>query len=276
MTILKIISFKRIATIGLILFLYSYQVLSKTVVISDIDDTLKKANSVGKATEQAYHFLLKIPYIEMRDLFNEIRDNEIAKSESINFYYVSAAYQFTFNAPWWLKRHHFPVGNSTLKTVKHKESTYIYKYNVIKAILENEIKSLDKNNNEILNVLMFGDNASADAIVYSKLTLDMRLNSEIYIRDVKAEATFFDTTVEVKKIPGVKYYFSEVELFNNSEFGYLSQGLKNRAYESYRRKELIPNYTLRTLTRRLNNLYNDKVEAHDNALKFWDDYYLRF
>ncbi|MDD4973489.1 MAG: hypothetical protein PHY93_04020, partial [Bacteriovorax sp.] len=81
-----------LSVLVLCLFSYSFQAFSKTIVISDIDDTLKKANSMGKAQGQAYHFLKKIPYIEMRDLFNEIKNNEKAKSETIAFYYVSAAY----------------------------------------------------------------------------------------------------------------------------------------------------------------------------------------
>ena len=258
------------------LFSYSLQAFSKTIIISDIDDTLKKANSTGLFQEQAYHFLKKIPYIEMRDLFNEIRDNEKVKSEAFAFYYVSAAYQFTFNAQKWLQKNNFPIGRSTLKTLKNKESTYDFKHAVIKNILQVEMKNLDTETNEELHVLMFGDNAQVDALVYSDLTHELNLDSHIFIRDVRAEATYFDPSLEVKKIGGAKYYFSEVELFANAEFDYLSSGLKSRAYDSYKKRELIPAYTFKTLTRRLNFLYNDKIRASDDAEKFWNDYYSRF
>jgi phosphatidate phosphatase APP1 len=265
-----------LSVLVLCLFSYSFQVFSKTIVISDIDDTLKKANSVGKAQEQAYHFLKKIPYIEMRDLFNEVKNNDLAKSETIAFYYVSAAYTLTFDAQEWLQKYHFPLGRSTLKTLKNKESTYDFKHAVIKSILQEELKTIDPSSGEKLHILMFGDNAQADAMVYSDLTREMGLDSQIYIRDVRAEATYFDSAIAVKKIPGVKYYFSEMELFQNTEFDYLSNALKSRTYNSYKKRELIPVYTFKTLTRRLEGLYNDKTRARDDAGKFWNDYYSRF
>ncbi|MBC7538324.1 MAG: hypothetical protein H7281_05860 [Bacteriovorax sp.] len=265
-----------LSVLVLCLFSYSFQAFSKTIVIADIDDTLKKANSVGKIQEQAYHFLKKIPYFEMRDLLVEIKGNEKAKSEAIGFYYVSAAQTITFNAQEWLQKYNFPIGRSTLKTLKNKESTYDFKHAVIKNILQEEIKTLDTRTGEKLHILMFGDNAQADAMVYSDLTREMGLDSQIYIRDVKTEATYFDTSIAVKKIPGVKYYFSEVELFQNAEFDYLSAGLKSRTYDSYKKRELIPAYTYKTLTRRLEALYNDKSRAKDDAGKFWNDYYSRF
>jgi hypothetical protein len=262
--------------VAFFLFLYSFQVFSKTIIISDIDDTIKKANSAGKFPEQAYHFLKKIPYFEMRDLFNEINSYKKSKQEATAFYYVSAAFSFTFDAQAWLQKNHFPAGRSSLKGLKNKESTYDFKHAVIKNILELEAKTLDPKTGETLHVLMFGDNAQIDALVYSDLTREMSLDSHIYIRDVRAEATFFDSTLPVKQIAGVTYYFSEIELFNNPEFSFLSTELLLRTRMSYAKRDIVPNYTLLTLNRRLQSLYNDKVRAHDDALKFWNDYYSRF
>lgn len=258
------------------LFSYSLDAFSKTIIISDIDDTLKKANSVGKFPMEAYHFLKKVPYLEMRDLFNEIESNEQSKSEQVAFYYVSAAQKFTFNAQKWLLHYNFPPGQSVLRTLKKRNSTYDFKHAAIKKILEAEIKTLDQSSNEPLHVMMFGDNSQADAVVYNDLTNEMNLDSKIYIRDVKAEATRFDSSIPVLKIPGVIYYFSEVELFQNPEFDYLSADLKHRTYRSYLNKELIPQYTFKTLYRRLNTFYHDKNRSQEDAVKFWDEYYSRF
>ena len=260
----------------LFLFLYSLQSFSKTIVIADIDDTLKKANSVGTFPEQAYHFLKKIPYFEMRDLLNEIKDHDNDTTNPVAFYYVSAAYEFTFDAQEWIHQYHFPNGVSTLKSFKNKESTYDFKHAVIKKILELEAHALDVKSGETLHVLMFGDNAQADAVVYTDLTREMNLESQIYIRDVRTEATFFDSSLAVKKIPSVKYYLSEVELFKNPELDFVSNALKLRALNSYHKKELIPEYTFVTLSRRLESLYKDDTRAHNDATKFWNDYYNRF
>lgn len=269
-------SFKSVFVFLLCLFSYSFGAYSKTIVISDIDDTLKKSNSVGKTSGQVYHFLKKVPYLEMRDLFNEIKENEKARGETVKFYYVSAAKTFTFNAQKWLQKYNFPLGRSTLKDFGEKRKTYDFKYAVIKKIVMDEMQTLDVRSQEPLEVLMFGDNAQFDAVVYSDLVKELNLNSKIYIRDVRTNATYFDSTLSVEKIPGVTYYFSEVELFKNAEFDYLSSGLIARTNEAYKKRELIPAYTLKTLNRRLQNLYDDSDRAKLDAAKYWNDYYLRF
>lgn len=258
------------------LFLYSFETFARTVVISDIDDTLKQANSVGTAPEQIYHFLKKVPYLDMRNLFNEIKNNEKKNLGTIRFFYVSAAKDFTFNADKWIQKNQFPIGRSTLKTLNEKRSTYDFKHAVIKDIIEAEKKTLNVEENESLHILMFGDNAQADAMVYSDLTHEMHLDSAIFIRDVRAEATFFNSTLPIKKIIGVNYFFSEVELLAFPEFHLINPDLKLKTYDNYKRRALIPQYTLKTLSRRLESLYGDKSRAASDALNFWNDYYSRF
>ena len=51
-----------------------------------------------------YHFLKKKPYNETRDLFNEIRKDEIARGNTIGYFYVSAAPSFTFDAQEWITK----------------------------------------------------------------------------------------------------------------------------------------------------------------------------
>jgi hypothetical protein len=256
------------------LFSYSFQVYARTVLISDIDDTIKKSNSMGTPTEQAYHFSRKIPYLEMRDFFNEIKMHEESRSETIKFYYVSAARTFTFDPDEWLHKHRFPQGPSLLKKTNEKRTTYDFKYAVIKKILLDEMRSLKKD--EAFDVLMFGDNAKFDANVYNDLKEELHLNAKIYIRDVRAVATYFDSTLAVDKILGPIYYFSEVELFKETEFYYLSPGLIARTYDAYKEEDLLPAYTLKTLNRRLESLYDDKNKAKVDAIKYWNDYYSKF
>lgn len=256
------------------LFLYSLPVFARTVVISDIDDTLKKANSMGKPAEQAYHFLRKAPYFEIRDLFNEIKSDAVTRNEEIKFYYVSAAPAMIFHAQSWITKHHFPAGPSYLKTKSTKAPTYDFKHKTIQALLTEERKTLPQG--EALTVLMFGDNAQFDAVVYSDLTKEMKLSSQIFIRDVRAEATFFDSTLPVKKLPGVNYYFSEVELFALPTFAFVSNDLRVRTFDAYKKESLIPAYTLTTLERRLSDLYGDKKRGRAEAEKYWNDYYSRF
>jgi hypothetical protein len=258
----------------LCLFSYSFQVFSKTIIISDIDDTLKKANSVGKPLEQAYHFLKKVPYIEMRDLFTEIKSNAGAQNEEVKFFYVSAAASWEFNAQAWISKYQFPAGASYLKTKETKAPTYDFKHKTIQTILEAEKATLHAG--EPLHVLMFGDNAQVDQVVYTDLTREMNLQSDIFIRDVRAEATTFDSNLPVKKLAGVNYYFSEIELFKLPSFNFVSTALLVKTQDSYLRRALIPAYTYKTLVRRLTKIYGDKDRAENDADKFWNDYHKRY
>lgn len=258
------------------LFSYSFSAYSKTIIISDIDDTIKKSNSAGKTAGQVYHFLRKVPYLEMRDFFNEIKEEERSRGETIKFYYVSAAKTFTFNAQKWLQKHNFPIGRSTLKERGEDRSTYDFKYAVVKKIMLDEIESLDVSSNEPLTVMMFGDNAQVDAVVYRNISEELKLNAKIFIRDVRGEATYFDSTLELKRVAGVNYFFSEVELFKFPDFNFISTGLLNRTFASYKNRELIPQYTAKTLMRRLHEIYGDKDQAQSDSAKYWNDYYLRF
>ena len=268
--------YKRVLIV-LSLFLYSLAVSSKTVVISDIDDTIKKSNSMGKPLEQAVHFLAKKPYLLMRDLYNEIKLNARQREDSYGFYYVSAAYSITFKADKWIRKNEFPKGRTVLRDINNKIPTFEFKYNVISQILKQELKNLDTDSNEELTVFMFGDNAQFDAVIYDQIKKELNLSkAHIYIRDVRAEATFFDSSIPVKKLDNIDYYFSEIELLNFSEFDFVTNDLKIKAQDEYSSQSLIPHYTLKTLERRLVQFTLDKEQAKSEALKYWKDYYSRF
>jgi hypothetical protein len=266
------------------LFSYSLAGLSKTIIVSDIDDTIKKANSMG-GIGGIYHFLKKKPYEYTRDLFNEINEHEMSLGEETAFYYVSAAPAFTFDAPIWLILNNFPIGPTFLKTIENGGETYAYKYRTIKTIIEKELES-----DPDLKIIFFGDNSQFDGKVYYDLKQDMKLvNSKIYIRDVNTEATDFDTELPVVKIPGVVYFFSEIELINQPSFSYISNNLIDGISREYKFRTLIPLYTLDTLAYRLRIICENKnvivtniirgvctFQGRIDANKFWHDYHTRF
>lgn len=262
----------RVLIILSLIFLYSLPTYSKILLISDIDDTIKKANSMGKIAG-AYHFLRKVPYLEMRDLFTEIAHQyTTGNDEGISFYYVSAAPDFLFNADRWLYKNNFPYGKSYLK--KGKQSTYDFKYNTIKTIIEKEM-SLDPN----IKVMFFGDNAKVDQVVYNDLRTSLNLDAQIFIRDVRAEATYFAADLPVVRLPNTIYYFSEIELFSN--FNFLTTDLLEQVRKKYLNKKLIPKYTLETLEDRLTEICKNTFSAcrnksRDRSEDLWNDYYSRF
>lgn len=259
----------------LCLFSYSLASFSKTIIVTDIDDTIKKANSMG-GVGGVYHFLRKRPYEETRDLFNEIRKNENSKGEVTAYYYVSAAPSYVFDADEWIFKNNFPIGPTFLKTRENGGNTYDYKYRTIKTIIEKELKK-----DSALRILFFGDNSQYDAKVYYDLKKDMKLSAKIYIRDVSTEATFFSTNLPVVRLPNVVYFFSEMELVNHPDFLFMSVKLKDLITQSYQQERLIPPYTFDTLVDRLKAIckkdFNQscKTQAKDQAAEYWRDYYAR-
>jgi hypothetical protein len=275
-------SFKLILLLSL--FSYSAVGFSKTIIVTDIDDTIKKANSMG-GIGGVWHFLRKKPYEYTRDLFNEIKASEISAGEEVTFYYVSAAPSYTFDAPEWLVKNNFPIGPTYLKTKENGGETYVYKYRTIKTIIENELKKDPK-----LKIIFFGDNSQHDAKVYFDLRENMTLsNSIIFIRDVSTEATDFDPKLPIVKLSDVTYFFSEVELIGNSDLSFMSKKLSKDITNGYRAQNLIPLYTLDTLTDRLKRICENKhflltenitasckAQAKIDANDFWMEYYGRY
>ena len=100
-------------SIFIIFFLLEITIQGKVLIISDIDDTIKKANSMNSVSV-AWYFLKADPYREMAGLYREIQDFYIAQGETIEFIYLSAAYDITFNQEKWLKKHDFPLGKTIL------------------------------------------------------------------------------------------------------------------------------------------------------------------
>lgn len=275
-------SFKLVLLLSL--FSYSAIGLSKTIVVTDIDDTIKKANTMG-GIGGVWHFLRKKPYEYARDLFNEIKANEAALGEETQYYYVSAAPSYTFDAPEWLVKNNFPIGPTFLKTKENGGETYAYKYRTIKTIIESELKKDPK-----LKIIFFGDNSQHDAQVYFDLRANMNLsNSYIFIRDVSTEATEFDSKLPVVKLNDITYFFSEVELIGNPDFSFMSKKLIGDITKGYTAKSIIPLYTLDTLVDRLKRiceekaivltkdiLANCKAQAKTDAGEYWKDYYSRY
>lgn len=266
------------------IFSYSLTGFAKTIVISDIDDTIKKANSMG-GIGGLYHFLRKKPYAEARDLFNEIKNYEKSLGDDVSYYYVSAAPSFTFDGDEWIRKNNFPSGLVILKTKENGGDTYDYKYRTIKAIILSE-----EAKNPGIKILFFGDNSQHDAKVYFDLRKDLALSdSKIFIRDVSTEGTYFADNLPVKKLDKVDYFFSERELVDNSYFFFMSDKLKQLIQIQYQNKAIIPPYTFDTLIDRLKEicqakfikLYEDdkrgcKAEAKNQAAIYWADYFRRF
>ena len=256
--------------LSLVTLLLSFNAAAKVVVVSDIDDTIKKANSASSGIGEIYHFLRKKIYPEMRDLFVELDQAYRAEGEDVEFYYVSAAPDIVFNQEKWLCKHGFPQGPATLRRLGDG-GTYEYK----KRVIGNILKDLGPED----TVYLFGDNASKDAIVYSELVSELGLNGYIYIRDVQTDATYWNADFDVNRIRSVRYYFSERDLLRDRGLYFMSAELRDTIEASYEEKSLIPEYTLKTLKKRIRKAWDCgwkkscRREAKELAKTFWNNYY---
>lgn len=248
---------------------------ARVVVISDFDDTVKQANSAGNWYEAAFHFLRKKPFMQMRDLFVEMDRHYDAQGEQVEFNYVSAAPDFLFAQQKWVEKHGFPVGRTFLRSIG-SEDTYTFKYNQIVSILRPYL------NDPKLKVIFFGDNSSHDQDVYADATRDYKLNSEIYVRDVRTTATEFDGFPATGR-EGVMYFFSEKEFEALASLGFMSNVLRSNIDSEYIEKTLVPKYTSKTMVRRVRKKMSCKFfqfscrkEARQRGEALIENYYSRF
>ena len=247
---------------------------AKVFVVSDIDDTIKKANSASSGIGEIYHFLRKKIYPEMRDLFVELERTYEARGEEVEFFYVSAAPDILFDQYKWLEKHSFPAGSATLRDIGSGDS-YTYKKRVIGNIL--------KEANPYDTIYLFGDNASKDAIVYKELVEEGNfVNSFIYIRDVETEATYWNPNFPIHRLSGIRYFFSERDLLTERGLFFMSAELRKLIVAAYDEKSLIPEYSLNTLEKRVKKVWDcgfDFVcrrDANAQAKNFWNAYYAKY
>lgn len=230
------------------LFAYSFVAFSKTLVFSDIDDTIKKAYTLG-GVEGYKVFLKKEPFIHTRDVFLDIFHYHDADPKQIEFFYVSAAPRFTFNGKDWIKEQKFPSGPVILKTIKNGGETFQYKYLNIKNIILDRMKT-----EKDLSVIFFGDNSQHDPKVYLAVVKDLNLkNAQIYIRDVSSKAQDIPTEfgdMPTERLAGVNYYFSEMDLIQYPYFSFVTYTTLNGIHNAYNKKALHPYY----VTKHMNSL----------------------
>lgn len=260
--------------IAILFALINITLSAKVLIISDIDDTIKKANSTNSVSV-VWYFLKADPYTTMAGLYQEIKNYYEAQGEEVEFIYLSAAYDATFNQDPWLKKHGFPYGKTILRKIGDGK-TYEYKYSNLKRILSKE-------NPDEIELFLFGDNSDQDPRVYKDIVEELQIPAhEIFIRDVSTYATYWQAGWEIQKISGVNYFFSEMELRFTPQFYFLSGPLSTEITTLYQSQTLIPDYTFETLKQRIekaecnsSGYYICKKNSEKWADNLWNDYHGR-
>ena len=236
---------------ALVIFVLAWGQLlqARVIVVSDLDDTVRIANSKNKADALKRLLLGVKPFPVMQRIFQEI-DQE---KDQTPFIYVSASYYLIYNAEKWLDEFAFPAGDAIQRRLGQDRDKFEYKVGrIVDFLVSVEMSRED-------TVWFFGDNFELDPDVYLEVAKRLEIEDHhIYIRDVEAEATEFTSYLPVKKLPGVTYFFSEYELVGREEFSSLSREVHRRLQRQREEGSLIPDFVQDYLYKRVKKALCDK------------------
>ncbi len=139
----------------LILSVYTFQSHSQTVVVSDVDDTIKVSHVLDLDSAAGNSLKVGNVFRGMSELYSEIRNFQ----PMTQFYYLTNAPERPFSNIHgiFLKIHNFPVGRLVLrKSLRDKN----HKVNSLRNIIELE-------NPKVL--ILIGDNGERDPAVYNQI-----------------------------------------------------------------------------------------------------------
>ena len=139
----------------LILSVFTFQSFAQTVVVSDVDDTIKVSHVLDPDSAVGNSLKVGNVFRGMSELYTEIKSYQ----PTAQFYYVTNAPErlFTNIHGIFLKIHNFPAGRLVLrKSLSDKN----HKVHSIRKIIELE-------NPETL--ILIGDNGERDPIVYNQI-----------------------------------------------------------------------------------------------------------
>lgn len=168
-------------TLSLILGLSSAYAQNKILVISDIDDTIKVANS-RDPLEFAKLMETKIEYTGMSDLYRGLQTKW--GSDVVFAYVTNSPYYIQWSRQRFLKEHNYVPGKVYYSK---KLSDPNHKYNSIKGLISQL---------QPLTLIMIGDNSSEDAAVYLKIKTEFEttIKSHIYIHRIFTDKASLNDT----------------------------------------------------------------------------------
>lgn len=205
---------------------FSFSVFAREVVIiSDLDETLRKANvehhlkAAGKLIEGVK------PYAGAQIIFNELA----AKNPEAKFYYLSNSYSFLYNGTKWTSKHGFPAGKVYQRGLKDKS----------KSFKLHKLKEIAKNHAVDAEYIFFGDNVERDPQFYAQFISEAGLNNaRVFIRDARLIFPSDSNAI---------YYQHEAQITDDLQLSQNSVEVINKLFFNY----LVPPYLMNNLHQRL-------------------------
>ncbi len=172
--------------------LFSFNTLyAKTLIVTDVDDTVKVTDVLNKANAVYNALFSKAAFSGMPELYRELNTSEST------FYYVSGSPTFLENkVSAFLEFNNFPQKDHLVLKKGMGTSTYDYKLAAISKIINTEAP--DK-------IILIGDDTEFDPEVYETISKNFPGKVEsIYIRAIQDR--------ELPKLEIMKNFFSAAEI----------------------------------------------------------------
>ncbi len=226
------------------------------VVISDIDDTIRKTDTLSPiALKKVLHS--DVPAFQgVRSFFWDIYHSR----SGARFYYVTNSFKEIYSADAWLKLSHFPYGE-----VYQRDHGAVEDKSVKKNIEENyKIKTItsiiQENQLSEEEIWFFGDNSFDDLKVYEEIVKKLKIEKyQIFYHDVIGEKFYVGPYEPRKFSKDVFFYLSDIELLNWLKFPFNHQFVSNRTLLAMKRevrnKESLASSVSFLLMLRLKSLY---------------------
>lgn len=158
-------------TLVLSVFLLATIAEAKTLVISDIDDTIKVSNILSKTRASGSFFDDDSRFVGMAEVYQALGHN----IPDVEFHYVSLAPKLLMNEQHsdFLEENGFPVTALHMNSGIKQDPEL--KQKVIRKLLQDKQPDL---------VIYFGDNGQFDAVVYNQMTTEFpTIPALTYIRE---------------------------------------------------------------------------------------------
>lgn len=155
----------------LILTLLSASVWSQTLLISDVDDTLKASHVLNKSDALRNTVRIRNHFYGMAELYSAI----YGTNPNIDFFYLSAAPEKLMEKlhTAFLKKNGFPTGELILR---QRLSDKDFKLNAIRTLIAQHSPQ---------KIILIGDNGERDPYIYERVFSEYpNIQVEIYIHQV--------------------------------------------------------------------------------------------
>lgn len=189
--------------------LISFSVFSQTILISDVDDTLKSSHVLNKKDALRNTVQLRNHFYGMGELYTIVQETK----PEINFFYLSAAPEALMEKlhKAFLTKNGFPGGELILR---HTLSDKDFKIKTIRSILEKH---------QPQKVILVGDNGERDPYIYEQARSEYpHIQFDIYIHQVysyrarkeigvpqQSGHTLFITAIDLARALVQSHYLSE-------------------------------------------------------------------